>query len=728
MGKTIGIGAQHVVSMFGATFVFPLVMGLDASLAIMFSGICTILFLLVTKNKVPSYLGTSASFVAGVAAIRAQGGDSADVTGAILVGGLVLAALGVLVHFAGGAIIHKILPPAVTGAVVMLIGFNLAPVVAGIYWPQDQWIALITAAFMVFAAVVLPGFWSRIAVFLALVFGYLLSFFADKIFGPITSVLPTGPDPVEHDRVSWAGVQAADWIGLPSGTLADGVSVVHGPSFSLTFILLVLPGVIALVAENTGHVKAVAEMTGEDLDPYMGRAIGADGIATAFASAFGGSPTTTYAENIGVMSATRVYSTAAYYVAAAVAILLGLCPKFGAIVNATPGGVLGGITVVLYGMIGLIGAKIWVENNIDFGNPVNLVGLSAGLIAGIGGVTLKITDDFELGGIALGTILVILFFHMVRGRGVFAPARSPATSATPTTTVAWTTSRPVEVRRTDETGTLRLRPPEFARRGPRGPRGADGGEGAGRGPVPWSRSCRCGWPHRPRSSTSTHCRPGPRPGGPRRGPGQCAGAARRGARLDRGAESQPSSPPRSRTSPMRPSATAAPPSARSCTPTPRPRCRWSCPCWTGPSTSHRSAVGAPSRPPTCSPDRWSRRWRTTRSPSRRSSRRSRPAAESRTTRSPVATVTTRSWGVGALVHTEGETVTRARVGYVSVSDVPVVVDVTDALDDPATLALAELDPADDIHASADYRAQLIRVLTPRVLSAAIDHARSRGNE
>ena len=130
----------------------------------------------------------------------------------------------------------------------------------------------------------------------------------------------------EHDRVSWAGVQAADWIGLPSGTLTDGVSVVHGPSFSLTAILLVLPGVIALVAENTGHVKAVAEMTGENLDPYMGRAIGADGIATAFASAFGGSPTTTYAENIGVMGATRVYSTAAYYVAALVAILLGLMP------------------------------------------------------------------------------------------------------------------------------------------------------------------------------------------------------------------------------------------------------------------------------------------------------------------------------------------------------------------------------------------------------------------
>ncbi|MGI9156708.1 MAG: uracil-xanthine permease family protein, partial [Marmoricola sp.] len=410
-GRTAGLGAQHVVAMFGATFVFPLVMGLDPNLAILFSGISTILFLLIVKNRVPSYLGTSASFVASVAAIRMQGGDSGAVTGAILIAGVVLALVGLLVHVAGSKVIHAVLPPAVTGAVVMLIGFNLAPVVAAIYWPQDQWIALLTATFMVAAAVLLPGFWSRIAVFLALIFGYALSWIADLLFGPIHSI--TGADItklVDHDRVSWAGVQAANWFGLPSGKLADGVSVIHGPSFSLTFILLVLPGVIALIAENTGHVKAVAEMTGDNLDPYMGRAIFADGASTALASAFGGSPTTTYAENIGVMGATRVYSTAAYYVAAVVAIVLGLCPKFGQVVSATPGGVLGGITVVLYGMIGLVGAKIWVENRVDFGNPVNLVGLAAGLIAGIGGVSLKFTDNFSLSGIALGTILVIAYY------------------------------------------------------------------------------------------------------------------------------------------------------------------------------------------------------------------------------------------------------------------------------------------------------------------------------
>jgi xanthine/uracil permease len=188
----------------------------------------------------------------------------------------------------------------------------------------------------------------------------------------------------------------------------------HTPSFSLTFILLVLPAVIALIAENTGHVKAVAEMTRTDLDPVMGRAIAADGVGTVLATSVGGSPTTTYAENIGVMAATRVYSTAAYYVAAIVAILFGLSPKFGALVAATPGGVLGGITVVLYGMIGLLGAKIWRENNVDFGNPVNLVPLAAGIIIAIGDVKLRFSDTFVLSGIALGTIVAVAGWHLAR--------------------------------------------------------------------------------------------------------------------------------------------------------------------------------------------------------------------------------------------------------------------------------------------------------------------------
>ena len=417
-GKTAGLGAQHVVAMFGATFVFPLVMGLNPQLAIMMSGVATIAFLLIVEGKVPSYLGTSAAFVGGVTAIRVNGGTSSEVTGAILVAGLVLLLVGVLIHFLGSAVLHKVLPPVVTGAVVMLIGFNLAPVVAGIYWPQDQWVALATMTFTIVAAVAFRGFISRIAVFLALIFGTALSWLLDQTVGPITSVLGGATEATEHLRWDTSLVSSASWLGFPSQTVvgADGQEVAgwHTPTFTTAAILLVLPAVIALIAENTGHVKAVAEMTGHDLDAVMGRAIAADGFGTVLATSVGGSPTTTYAENIGVMAATRVYSTAAYYVAAAVAIVFGLSPKFGALVASIPGGVLGGITVVLYGMIGLLGAKIWKENGVDFGNPINLVPIAAGIIIGIGNVKVDITEDFSLEGISLGTIVTIVGYHLAR--------------------------------------------------------------------------------------------------------------------------------------------------------------------------------------------------------------------------------------------------------------------------------------------------------------------------
>lgn len=414
-GRTAGLGAQHVVAMFGATFVFPLIMGLNAQLAIMMSGVATILFLLIVNGKVPSYLGTSASFVGAVTAIYAQEGTPQEVTGAILVAGVLLAVVGLVVHLFGSRLIYAVLPPVVTGAVVMLIGFNLAPVVAGVYWPQDQWVALIVMLVVIAMSVGLRGFAGRIAIFLGLTFGYLLSWLFDRGFGQITSFDAGAGKITTHWRVNWEGVKSAPWLGLPPQTdVANGVVGYHLPEFRWAFILLVIPAVIALVAENTGHVKAVAEMTGTDLDPYMGRAIGADGLATVVSSAVGGSPTTTYAENIGVMAATRVYSTAAYYVAAAVAIGFGFSPKFGAIVSATPGGVLGGITVVLYGMIGLLGAKIWIENRVDFANPVNLVPVAAGIIIAIGNTSLNITDSFSLAGIALGTIVTVGAYHLAR--------------------------------------------------------------------------------------------------------------------------------------------------------------------------------------------------------------------------------------------------------------------------------------------------------------------------
>ncbi|NUT12211.1 MAG: nitrate reductase [Nonomuraea sp.] len=426
--RMVGFGAQHVIAMFGATFVFPLVMGLDPNVAVMMSGVATIMFLLIVKGKVPSYLGTSASFVGGVFAIRAAAGSDlpiadAIVTGSILVAGFVLALAGLAVHVLGVQIIHRVFPPVVTGAVVMLIGFGLAYVVADVYWPQDHWVALVTMLVTFVVIVAFKGFTGRIGVLIGLVAGFALSWVLDRAAGPVTSVLPGqnlrdaagAACPAEgtycvatafpHDRVSFDAVAKADWFGLPA---------FHAPDFRFSAVMLVLPAVIALIAENVGHVKAVGEMTGTDVDPYIGRAIIADGAATVVTSAVGGSPTTTYAENIGVMAATKVYSTAAYYIAGVIAILFGLCPKFGALVAATPGGVLGGVTVILYGMIGLLGAKIWIENRVDFADPVNMVPIGAGIILAIGPVTHMIGGDFSLEGIALGTVVVVGGYHLLR--------------------------------------------------------------------------------------------------------------------------------------------------------------------------------------------------------------------------------------------------------------------------------------------------------------------------
>ncbi|MFI1330161.1 uracil-xanthine permease family protein [Streptomyces sp. NPDC020845] len=402
--RTAGLGAQHVVAMFGASFVAPVLMGLDPNLAIMMSGVATILFLLATRGRVPSYLGCSLSFVGVAAVIRAQGGGSAAVTGAILVVGGVLFLSGLAVRKFGARIIHAAMPPVVTGAVVMLIGFNLAPVTANTYWPADQWTALLTMLFTGLAVVCLRGFWSRIAIFLGLVFGYAISWLFDRVFGKIHSLDGSGRA-TDHWRLDLSGVSKADWIGLPS---------VHAPSFQWSAILVALPVVIALIAENAGHVKAVSEMTGDPLDDTLGTAIAADGAATMLSTAVGGPANTTYSENIGVMAASRVYSTAAYWAAAGFALLFGLCPKFGAVVAAIPGGVLGGITVILYGMIGLLGAQIWVHNKVDLRNPLNLVPVAAGVVIGVGGVSLKVSDNFELSGIALGTVVVLSGYHLLR--------------------------------------------------------------------------------------------------------------------------------------------------------------------------------------------------------------------------------------------------------------------------------------------------------------------------
>lgn len=383
-GRTIGIGMQHVVAMFGATLLVPTLTGFPVNTTLLFSGLGTILFLLITRNRLPSYLGSSFAFIAPLSASQQYG--IAAQAGSILVTGLVLAAVGVAVKIAGRRVLDAVMPPAVTGAIVALIGLNLAPNAAENFASQPL-VAAVTLLVILLATVAGRGMVSRLSILLGVVVGW--------VFAALTGNL--GDDAV-------AAIDAAPWVGLPE---------FHAPSFNVSAIAVALPVLVVLIAENVGHVKAVSEMTKRDLDDLAGDALIADGLASTLAGGFGGSGTTTYAENIGVMAATRVYSTAAYWVAAFTAILLAFVPKFGALIFTIPTGVLGGACIVLYGLIGMLGVRIWMDNKVNFNNLVNLTAAAVALIAGIGNLTLTV-GGVSLEGIAWGSVGIIVAYPIMK--------------------------------------------------------------------------------------------------------------------------------------------------------------------------------------------------------------------------------------------------------------------------------------------------------------------------
>ncbi|GAA1944979.1 solute carrier family 23 protein [Agromyces allii] len=393
--RTIGLGAQHVIAMFGATFLVPILTGFPPATTVFFSGIGTILFLVITQNKVPSYLGSSFAFIAPItAALAAE--NVADPMGAALFGivvvGVLLAAIGLIVQWLGTGWIDALMPPVVAGAIVALIGFNLAPAARDNFM-QEPLTAFVTLAAVIISSVLFRGLLGRMSILVGVVLGYVVA----ALLG----------------QVDYAPIEAAAWVGLPtfhlpSNPFADASIWGYLPAF--------LPVVLVLVAENVGHIKGVAQMTDASINRSTGRALFSDGLATTIAGFFGGSGTTTYGENIGVMAATRVYSTAAYWVAGVVAILLGLSPKFGAVINTIPPGVLGGVTTALYGLIGIIGVKIWVDNKVDFSRPVNQFTAATALIIGIADFTFAI-GGVSFNGIALGTIAAIVIFHLMSAIG-----------------------------------------------------------------------------------------------------------------------------------------------------------------------------------------------------------------------------------------------------------------------------------------------------------------------
>jgi uracil-xanthine permease len=402
--QTIALGVQHVVAMFGSTVLAPLLMGFDPNVAIFFSGIGTLVFFAAVAGRVPSYLGSSFSFIAVVIAATAYAGSGPNANMAAALGGIVAcgglyAAIGLVVMKVGYAWIETLMPPVVTGAIVAVIGLNLAPIaVKGISGSAfDTWIGIATIVAVGLVAVRAPGLLRRLPILVGAIAGYLL-------YALLANGMGLGK------AIDFAAVAAAPWIGLPRFT---------APKWDAQAIALIAPVAIVLVAENLGHVKAVAAMTGENLDRYLGRAFVGDGIATMIAGAGGGTGVTTYAENIGVMAVTKIYSTLVFVVAAFTAILLGFSPKFGALIGTIPGPVLGGLAIVVFGLITVTGARIWVVNKVDFGRARNLVTAAATVTIGAGDLALHI-GGFTLGGIGTATFGAVILYKLWSDEGAIA--------------------------------------------------------------------------------------------------------------------------------------------------------------------------------------------------------------------------------------------------------------------------------------------------------------------
>ncbi|MDW5441334.1 solute carrier family 23 protein [Polaromonas sp. SM01] len=395
--QTSVMGVQHVIAMFGSTVLAPLLMGFDPNIAILMSGIGTLIFFIITGGKVPSYLGSSFAFIGVVIAATAYAGKGANANigvalGGIIACGAVYTLVGFIVQAVGTHWIERFMPPVVTGAVVAVIGLNLAsiPVKNMAASNFDSWMQVVTFVSVALVAVMTRGMVQRLLILVGLIM-------ASVIYALLTNGLGWGKP------IDISGIASAAWVGMPNFT---------APVFTANAMMLIVPVVIILVAENLGHIKAVTAMTGKNLDVYMGRAFIGDGVATMVSGSAGGTGVTTYAENIGVMAATKIYSTAVFVVAALIAVVLGFSPKFGALIQAIPLPVMGGVSIVVFGLIAIAGARIWVTNKVDFSDNKNLLVAAITLVLGTGDFTLKF-GQFALGGIGTATFGAILLYALL---------------------------------------------------------------------------------------------------------------------------------------------------------------------------------------------------------------------------------------------------------------------------------------------------------------------------
>jgi uracil permease len=394
--QSIPLSLQHLFAMFGATVLVPYLVGLDTSVTLFTSGVGTLLYIFITKGKIPAYLGSSFAFIAAfIGLLGAKAGELASpervsvAMGGCVVVGLMYVVVALLIGKFGTGWIDRLLPPVVIGSVVMVIGLGLARTAvvvmameggSGTYQPAYFAVALSALAIAILAAVFLKGFLGVIPILIGIVGGYVVALFAGQ--------------------VNFSSVAQAAPFAMPPFVL---------PTFTLGAILTLAPISLVVITEHIGHLIVTKNIVGRDLmkDPGLHRSLAGDGVATAVAGMLGGPPNTTYGENIGVMAITRVFSVWVIGGAAVIAIVMSFFPPVGALIRTIPTQVMGGICILLFGIIASAGIRMLVEAGIDFSQKRNLIIASVVLVIGIGGARLHI-GGIEFGEMPLATYVGIL--------------------------------------------------------------------------------------------------------------------------------------------------------------------------------------------------------------------------------------------------------------------------------------------------------------------------------
>jgi len=393
--RRVVLGFQHTVAMFGATILVPLLTGLDPSVALISAGVGTLIFHLVTKMMVPVFLGSSFAFIPPIIAAANGGGTLGEIGIGVMAAGVIYLLMSGLVMLIGPGFIRKIFPPIVTGPVIAVIGITLAPVAinnASGHW----WVAIVTCAAVVVAAIYFKGLFKMLPILSGFIFGFLFAWLIHT-FG-------------WFDQMSFTPLEEADWIAWPDFTTAD-------LGFNWDVILLIAPVAFVTMIEHVGDILANGRVVGKDFfaQPGVHRTLMGDGLATSFAGLIGGPPNTTYSENTGVLAVTRVYDPMVLRIGALFAIALGFIPKFGGLLRSVPVEVLGGLSIILFGMIAAVGLRTLVEGKVDFTKARNMIiaalilvlGLGVSGLASLPAITFGDTT-IEISGLALGAVVGVL--------------------------------------------------------------------------------------------------------------------------------------------------------------------------------------------------------------------------------------------------------------------------------------------------------------------------------